>query len=211
VSPLAGGTLKIHQVMKTRILVLAVTFALSLTVQSKAAFINIDDSDVNNITLTAGDFEGGFYVDGILLTTGVGYSGSITFSDTADGQYTGFPFHSFSGRWIDLSQTGTLPVYSADLFGAGGNTFSYFERNTQSLTSFGNIVGYYAAYNGTSHFSTSNPLSAQDGHTEYGGVPFLSWSFKSESAESVPDTSATLALLGASFLGLAAQRRRFVA
>jgi len=48
--------------------------ALTLSVPASAAFITIDDSDLATITITAGDFEEGFFVDGNLLTSGLGNS-----------------------------------------------------------------------------------------------------------------------------------------
>ena len=72
------------------VLALATTFGFSAP--ASAAFITIDDRNVNSVTISAGDFEGGFFVNGDLLTTGLGNSGSVTL---ADGGFT------ISGSWID--------------------------------------------------------------------------------------------------------------
>ncbi len=58
--------------------VAAFSLAAGAMEPANAAFINIDDSDPNTITINAGDFEGGFSVNGNLLTSGLGNSGSIT-------------------------------------------------------------------------------------------------------------------------------------
>jgi hypothetical protein len=183
--------------MKSKILILVL--AVGLTAQSKASYINIDDSDVNNITLTAGDFEGGFYVGATLLTIGLGNSGSITIVDGGFGQ-------TFTGMWIDLGQTPVAPINV--YFGAGGTVLSGFDGSSWTGGGLGQISGGFVGYSGASLFPGSN-LLPQDGHTEVGGLPFLSWSFRTENPNSVPDTTSTLALLSVSFIGLTALRRRF--
>lgn len=73
----------------------AVVASIWFSAPVSAAYVAIDDSDLTQVTITAGDFEGGFSVNGSLLTTGLGNSGSIML---ADGGY------SISGSWIDLGQ-----------------------------------------------------------------------------------------------------------
>lgn len=197
------GSAKITEIpkfMKSKALILTAAFVLGLTAQSKAAFISIDDSDLNNITITAGDFENGFYVNGNLLTTGLGGSGSITLADGG---------HGYSGSWIDLGlSSGSQNLFFADTSNPTDVT-SGVVLTASSNGYYGSIVGSFGGYTGSVYF-TGSPTFAQDGGTQSGGFPYLSYSFTSESVGSVPDSAATIAMLGGAFIGLAALRRRFV-
>ena len=74
-------------------LLLALGLAAFCAARAEAAYITVDDSDLATFTITAGDFEGGLYIDDVLLTSGLGNSGSATLPD---GGYT------ITGSWIDL-------------------------------------------------------------------------------------------------------------
>jgi hypothetical protein len=162
-----------------------------------AAYISIDDSSFSKITITAGDFEFGFSVDGVLLTTGLFQSGTITLDDAG---------HSFSGSWIDPSGA---PSSRMDiLFALPGNptfTTSGLESAYSSSRGIGTIAGTFGGYIDPSlYFFTSTPTFLQDGHTEFGSLPFLSASFRSET---VPEPT-TLVLVGSAGLALIRRRRR---
>lgn len=177
---------------------LAFAAAVAFSAPASAAYIAIDDSDVNNITITAGDFERGFSVNGNLLTSGLGNSGSITLADGG---------HSISGSWIDLGQSGGLRVdllfaFLADPTGATSGV----EFGASTDGSMGTLGGTFGGLIGSPYFSTALPTFDQDDPTtRFGSLPFLSVSFTPEAAARVPEPG-TLALLG--IAGLAALRRR---
>jgi len=161
---------------------------------ANAAFITWDDSDPNNITITAGDFENGFSVDGNLLTSGLGNSASITFADGG---------HTFVGSWIDLGfSTG---VHNETLFALASDPTAVTSGAEWTATTdgfLGTIAGSFGGFFGGPYFFTSNPTFLQNGQTQVNGEAFLSTSFTSEA---VPEP-ATL-LLGVPAVGLALRRR----
>jgi len=170
--------------------------AALLALPASAAYIAIDDSDRDSITITAGDFEEGFFVDGVLLTMGIGDSGSITLLDGG---------HGISGSWIDL---GTADGTRVDLLFAlatnPGFTTSGLEFGAISDGSLATLTGSFGGYIDPSlYFATALPTLGQNGQTGYAGTGFLSVSFRSEVP--VPAT-ALLLVIGA--LGAAFARKR---
>ena len=170
---------------------------LCMALPASAAYIAIDDSDVNTITITAGDFEQGFSVNGNLLTSGLGNSGSLTL---ADGGF------SISGSWIDLGEAaGSRLDLLFALFGNPGFTTSGIEFGVGSDGFFGTLNGSFGGYVDPSlYFFTGQPTLEQNGQTGYGSVAYLSVSFVSEA---VPEPGS-LALAGLALAGVAALRRR---
>jgi len=165
---------------------------------AQAAYIVIDDSDIANITITAGDFEGGFSVNGSLLTTGLGNSGSITL---ADGGYT------IDGSWIDLgSPTGRVDILFA-LTGDPTRVTSGMEFAWTTDGFSGTLAGSFGGFTGLPYFTTGVPTFSQEtSGTQGGAAPFLSVSFTPEGQ--VPEPGTMLLLGGALPLLYVASRRR---
>lgn len=178
----------------------ASTALLALSMPASAAFITIDDSDLSNVTITAGDFEGGFSINGTLLTSGLGNVGSVTL---ADGGYT------ISGSWIDLgaardARVDLLFALASDpAFATSGVEFGATSDGFDAILS-GSFGGYIDP---SFYFSTALPTLLQDGRTGNANVPFLSVAFISEAPNGVP-TPSTLALVGLGGALLAFRRRR---
>jgi hypothetical protein len=184
--------------MKKKLLLAIFVGALSAA-PANAAFITVDDTDLANITLTAGDFEFDFLVDGSLLTTGLGNSNSITLADGAA--------HTISGSWIDLGLSGgSLDILFA-LPSAPTNVTSNLRFTTSTNGSVGTLTGDFGGYTGATYFSTGLATDAQNGQTIVDGVPFLSVSMASEAPAPVPEP-ATLTLLGVGLAGMVARRWR---
>lgn len=183
---------------KTTIALAASLAGFVLSAPASAAYINIDDSNLTSITITAGDFEGGFSVNGNLLTEGLGNSGSITLTDG------GF---NISGEWVDLGQAnGSRVDLLFALAGNPGFTTSGIEFAVTSQEGSGILTGSFGGYVDPSlYFPTALPTLLQDGRTGFAGVPFLSVSFVSENT--IPEP-ASLALLGIGLAGLGVMRRR---
>ena len=181
------------------VLALATTFGFSAP--ASAAFITIDDRNVNSVTISAGDFEGGFFVNGDLLTTGLGNSGSVTL---ADGGFT------ISGSWIDEGGADDLRVdilfaFLTDIF----VVISGIEFGTTTDGQMGTLSGSFGALIDFPYFDTGlATFDHKDPTTRFGGVPFLSVAFTPEIpvVVQVPEPG-TLALLGVAGLAAALRRR----
>jgi len=183
--------------MKLKQLSAALT-ALAFCQAAPAAYINIDDSDPNTVTITAGDFEGGFSVNGNQITSGLGNSGSVTLADSA---------YNLSGSWIDLGQAanGFLGLYFA-LAGDPTSVTSGIALYSSSDGTWATLNGgsSFGAFFGITYFTTGDPTLVQNGQTGYGGLPYLSVEFTSES---VPEP-ASVALVGLGLAGLGFARRQ---
>lgn len=172
---------------------------LSASACANAAFISIDDSDPSTVTITAGDFEGGFFVNGSLLTMGLGTSGSITLPD--EGYF-------IDGSWIDLGAADGTAVSvlfalpSDPAFATSGIEFGATSDGTTATLS-GSFGGYIDP---SLYFPTAETTHLQDGRTVLGGTAFLSVSFTSEAAVAVP-LPGSLALFGCGLGALLARRR----
>jgi hypothetical protein len=184
-----------------RNLVLAGVSALAVGVlaspNADAAFLLIDDTDPATITVTAGDFEGGFSIDGTELTIGLGASASITLPD---GGY------SISGSWLDLGLGGPRADVLFALTGTPSDVTSGIEFGTTTDGSSSTLFGSLGGFTGSAYFFTALPTLTQ-GAVGVAGVPFLSVEFRSEPVAAVP-APMSLALFGVALLGLAGIRRR---
>ena len=181
--------------MRKRVL-LAMFLGALFAAPANAAFINVNDNDLANITLTAGDFEGGFFVDGVLLTSGLGNSASITFADGA--------VHTVSGTWITNGLVGPAVNILFALPASPTNVTSFLRL---SMPSANNLVGDFGGFTGATYFVTALATLAQNGQVVNAGLPFLSISFDSEApAQTVPEP-ATLLLFGLGTLTLAPRLR----
>lgn len=188
--------------MRRASLLPAICALLLFAAPAHAAFITWDDNDLNQITITAGDFNGGFYVDGNLLTFGSQESNSITLADTS---------HTFSGIWLDVGTTGsgndqTLFALPSDPTGVtSGVAYSY---STDGFVA--TIAGTFGGFNGGVYSVTGDPTLAQDGRVEFFTLPpFLNMSFDSEAPAAVPEPPMLLTLGPAmAFLALRRFARR---
>ncbi len=111
------------------------TVLLASPLAANAAFISIDDSDPDSITITAGDFEECFYVNGDLLTCGLFQSGSITLQDGL--------IHEFEGSWIDLGGSDSI---GAHYFGLSGDVYSGVEWFAETGGFLGTIFGAFTGF-----------------------------------------------------------------
>ncbi len=176
------------------------TFGLLLTSflgAAHAAYISVDDSHPGEITLTAGDFEGGFFVNGSLITSGLGSSGSVTLPD--EGYF-------IEGSWID---DGAADGTSVAMFFALPSDSSFATSGIEfSVTSDGRLATLTGSFGGfvdpSLYFPSPTPTFAQDGRTENGSTSFLTVSFTSEAA-AIPEPG-TLVLIATA--GLALRRRQ---
>jgi hypothetical protein len=160
-----------------------------------AAFILIDDTDLATITITAGDFEEGFFVNGVLLTIGLGSSGSITLPDGGN---------TIGGSWIDLGAAGGSRVdLLFALAGSPTGVTSGVEFGAATDGLLATLVGSVGGFTGLPYFITALPTLLQNGQVAFSGMPFLSVEFRSEA---VPEP-ALLALFGTALV-VARRKRR---
>ena len=155
------------------------------------------------------------------MTINFGWDGTGADSFYTNNPYTNWTYSFTADANGNFVMNYDISAYGSNLFGLQG--FFLYPANdlnsgtgapilnvsnpTQSGTFVGGVTAgqtytVYLANNG--NISGSNMTISGNVH----GV--FDWSITSDTS-SVPDTSATVALLGASFLGLAALRRRFVA
>lgn len=172
------------------------TFAF---IPAHAAFITIDDSALNTITITAGDFEGGFSVNGTLLTSGLSNSNSITLADGVA--------HNFSGSFDLMQNFLQLQVFAfLEYVGLAGLTYSGVQLIGTAGGFFGAVSGEFSGFDPLVFHGPVIGVGPQDGSTFAFDLPYFSTSFKSEASVSEP---GTIALLGLGLVGLGfAQRKK---
>lgn len=172
--------------------------AATIAAPSSAAFITIDDSDPNTVTITAGDFEGGFSVNGTLLTIGLGASASITLPDEG---------YLIDGSWIDLGAAADTRVdilFALPIDPTFATSGIEFAATSDGFTA--TLAGSIGAFVDPSlYFSTPLPTHLQDGRTMLGSTAFLSVAFVSEGVLPEP---GSLALASMPLLYLAVLRMR---
>jgi hypothetical protein len=162
-----------------KLFVLGFSLLMLSAIPSQAAFISFDDSNPFTITVTAGDFENGFFVNGNLLTTGIGDSASITLPDGGN---------NFSGSWIDLGFSDGSQHQI--LFALPSDPTAVTSGATYSATTDGNngtITGTFGGFVGTPYFGSAGTFP-QDGSTQFDSEPFLTISFTSETPTPEPST-----------------------
>ncbi|NWF84187.1 MAG: PEP-CTERM sorting domain-containing protein [Bryobacteraceae bacterium] len=162
-----------------------------------AAYILIDDRDPNTITISAGDFEEGFYLEGNLFTMGLGNGNTQTLPD---GGY------NISGSWIDLGQSGNRVDLLFTMPGDPSLVFSGIEFGTSTDGVLGTLNGSFGGATGSYYFTTVLPTALQNGQALDGAAPFLSVRFISEAV--VPEPSTLLLLSVVAPIIIAARRRR---
>ena len=134
---------------------LAAAASLTLAGAAQGAFPIIDDSDPNTVTITAGGFEGGFFVNGELLTIDIGKSASITLPDEG---------HFLVGSSIDLDQTpaGVFTLLFSPTAGSNAVT-SGMDVATSSDSGLGTIAVSFGAFTGQTYFLRLPAFGQNDG------------------------------------------------
>jgi len=180
---------------------------------ANAAAIGINDATTEgSIVFSANDFEGGFFVDGTLLQTGLNNLQSRTVSEgTAGAPIT----HTFSGTW--LTPGGLTPSTQTIAFQEGSTPTSAGVSDILTLAFSNTTLGGAAAGLVTGTFvSDLDPslLPLPAGATVVSeatpflfSAPFLTGSVASDVDVAVPEP-ATLALLGSALFGFGLLRLR---
>lgn len=175
----------------------ALLFAL-LAMPARSAYLIIDDSDVNTMTITAGNFEGGFFVDGVLLSAF--FQGTVTVQDGA---------HQLSGMFVDIGRS-TLDPSVLLTFGTSSVTSGVALTSTTDQSGFSGIVnGMAYGYTGTP-FLASVPLYGQGGLPRSASLAggLLTVQFIPEEPGVVSDAASSLGLFGLALGFLALGRKR---
>ena len=196
--------------MKFIVKAIAILASLTLNLNASAAYIVIDDSDPNTITLTAGDFDGGLWVNQTLFTTGIGNSASQTFQDVT-------PI-AMSARWDTHGEALVGPgpgvfiffgPVSAPTGGVVSSGISIVEPSDYIPNPYQRLDGGFAGYDDSIGYgSTVFPTLEQNGQTGFASFPYLTVSFKSEVASSVPEAASAWFMGSGLAVILAYGRRR---
>ena len=180
-----------------KFVLIGLMFALS-PMAANAAFITIDDSDVDTITITAGDFEGCFFVNSVQLGgCGLYFPGSITLPD---GQ-----LHDFSGSWIDLGETPSIGLTQL-WFGIGAEILSGIEFYASTDGYYGTTTAVFTGFDPSRSYGLGSSVNPQDGSARDFSQPFSKNTFISEAAR-IPEPGA-LALFGIGLAGIGLFRRK---